>query len=59
MARLFLLALSMATSAALSTSAKADETRDWTLTVETGPVWLSRNDVQIPNDNAGDRFDLL
>lgn len=59
MARLFLLALFTAVSAFLSTPAAADATCDWTLTVETGPVWLSRNDVQIPNNSAGDRLDLL
>lgn len=28
------------------------------LEVEVGPVWQSRNDVQIPNDDAGTRFSL-
>ena len=27
--------------------------------VEAGPVWQSRNDVQIPNDDRGTRFSLL
>ncbi len=27
--------------------------------VEAGPVWQSRNDVQIPNDQAGTRFSLV
>ncbi|KPQ28055.1 MAG: hypothetical protein HLUCCX14_12075 [Marinobacter excellens HL-55] len=39
-------------------AAATAETGNWTLTVESGPVWLSRNDVQIPNDSEGDRFDL-
>ncbi|PXX89088.1 hypothetical protein DIT71_16050 [Marinobacter vulgaris] len=34
-------------------------TGDWTLDIETGALWLSRNDVQIPNNSQGDRFDLL
>ncbi|MFO7995467.1 MAG: hypothetical protein R6U69_15095 [Marinobacter sp.] len=32
---------------------------DWTLDIETGALGFSRNDVQIPNDSEGDRFDLL
>lgn len=36
----------------------AAEPGDWTLTVEGGPVWFSRNDVRIPNSDQGDRFDL-
>lgn len=30
----------------------------WTLALETGPVWFSRNNVRIPND-TGTRFDML
>ncbi len=30
----------------------------WQLTLESGPAWFSRNEVQIPNDDDGDRFDL-
>ena len=30
----------------------------WTLQLETGPVWFSRNNVRIPND-TGTRFDML
>lgn len=30
----------------------------WTLELETGPVWFSRNNVRIPND-TGTRFDML
>lgn len=29
------------------------------LTLETGPLAFSYNDAQIPNDDAGDRFDLM
>lgn len=31
----------------------------WTFTAETGPLGFSYNDAQIPNDSAGDRFDLM
>lgn len=31
----------------------------WTFTAETGPLGFSYNDAQIPNDDAGDRFDLM
>lgn len=34
-------------------------TGDWTLDIETGALGLTRNDVQIPNNSQGDRFDLL
>ena len=30
----------------------------WDVTLETGPAWFSRNDVRIPNDEEGDRFDV-
>ena len=30
----------------------------WRVTLETGPVWFSRNDARIPNDGNGDRFDV-
>lgn len=30
----------------------------WQVTLESGPAWYSRNDIQIPNDDGGDRFDL-
>lgn len=31
----------------------------WTFELEAGPVWQSRNDVQIPNDESGTRFSLV
>ena len=44
---------------ALNVPAQATEhTPRWQITAETGPVWTSRNDTRIPNDNDGDRFDL-
>ena len=30
----------------------------WTVELEAGPFWQSRNDVQIPNDPTGSRFSL-
>lgn len=30
----------------------------WYLEVEAGPVWFSRNDVRIPNNQQGSRFDM-
>lgn len=32
--------------------------RPFEVVVEAGPVWQSKNDVQIPNDDSGDRFAL-
>lgn len=34
------------------------EEASFQIELETGPTWRSRNDVQIPNDSSGDRFDL-
>ena len=39
--------------------ANADGTPKWTSELEAGPVWQSRNDVQIPNDQTGTRFSLV
>lgn len=42
----------------LCATAKAeDKDLKWNITLETGPVWQSRNDVQIPGD-TGTRFSL-
>ncbi len=30
----------------------------WRVDIEAGAVWADHNDVQIPNDDAGDRFDI-
>jgi hypothetical protein len=38
-------------------SAQSDFT--FAVELEAGPVWQSRNDVQIPNDDAGTRFSLV
>ncbi len=38
--------------------AHAQETPKFILEVEAGPVWQSKNDVQIPNDDTGTRFSL-
>lgn len=43
----------------MSSYSFADTSAAWKVTAETGPVWFSRNDVRIPNDADGDRFDLL
>jgi hypothetical protein len=39
--------------------AEQPETPTWTVELEAGPVWQSRNDVQIPNDETGTRFSLV
>lgn len=38
--------------------ARANEDARFNLEIEVGPVWQSRNDVQIPNDDQGTRFSL-
>ena len=47
--------------AATSSIVLADQpdTPKWSFELEAGPVWQSRNDVQIPNDATGDRFSLV
>jgi hypothetical protein len=47
--------------ASFSTAARADQppTPKWSVELEAGPVWQSRNDVQIPNDETGTRFSLV
>lgn len=42
-----------------SLCATDSETPRWTVELEAGPVWQSRNDVQIPNDATGTRFSLV
>ncbi len=51
--------LAAVTGAVLPALAHPNEQSPWLLTVEAGPIWVSRNAVQIPNDAQGDRFDLL
>lgn len=48
-------------SVTLIPSAKASETETprWLLELEGGPVWQSKNDVQVPNDASGTRFSLI
>lgn len=46
----------MALVSALLLSAQAAA---WQLTLETGPLAFSYNDTQIPNNDDGDRFDLM
>ena len=37
----------------------AQDIAHFDIELEAGPVWQSRNDVQIPNTNAGTRFSLV
>lgn len=39
-------------------TATAQNASGFTLELETGPVWQSRNDVQVPNTDEGTRFSL-
>ena len=49
----------MLVAAALALSAPSTAAEPaFTVELEAGPVWQSRNDVQIPNDNNGTRFSL-
>lgn len=41
------------------TSVSAQDGSGFMLELEAGPVWQSRNDVQIPNTDAGTRFSLV
>ena len=47
--------------AATCTALQADEMAisKWQVELEVGPVWQTRNDVQIPNDETGTRFSLV
>lgn len=47
-----------AIAAATPITASAQDTRRFSLEIEAGPVWQTRNDVQIPNDASGTRFSL-
>jgi hypothetical protein len=42
-----------------ATSALAQNDSGFVIDLEAGPVWQSRNDVQIPNTDAGTRFSLV
>ncbi len=48
-----------AVAPAVAMQADAPKTPTFQLEVEGGPVWQSRNNVQIPNDAAGTRFSLV
>jgi hypothetical protein len=39
--------------------AQATDVPTWRLELEAGPVWQTKNDVQIPNDPSGTRFSLV
>ncbi len=50
------------TTTALPSEFETDEKENasrFSIEVELGPVWQSRNDVQIPNDENGTRFSLI
>lgn len=52
--------LVLTVGAALGAGAVSAETVPrFTVEIEGGPLWQSRNDVQIPNDDDGTRFSLL
>ena len=40
-------------------SVSAQDVSGFVIELEAGPVWQSRNDVQIPNTDAGTRFSLV
>ena len=42
-----------------SSTVSAQEERAFELELEAGPVWQSRNDVQVPNTDEGTRFSLV
>lgn len=48
----------MVSALSIPRAAPAQHVPRFSLEVEAGPVWQSRNDVQIPNDASGTRFSL-
>jgi hypothetical protein len=50
--------LSVALATLVAHGASAQDAPRFALEVEAGPVWQSRNDVQIPNDPSATRFSL-
>ena len=50
--------LALLTAMGLSSVAFAQEVPRFEIELEAGPVWQTRNDVQIPNDETGTRFSL-
>lgn len=55
MKRLFITTLLVLPGALL---AQEEDYPKWRLDLEVGAVWANHNDVQIPNDAEGDRFDI-
>lgn len=49
---------SVEASASSAVQASAPSTTRFTLEIEAGPVWQTRNDVRIPNNASGTRFSL-
>jgi len=61
LARRLIAALCLAATAVLWPEAASGQDSDYrrlALELEVGPVWQSRNDAQVPNDNRGTRFAL-
>jgi hypothetical protein len=52
-------ALAILVAAPVCLEAAGSETPRFVFELEAGPVWQSRNDVQIPNDELGTRFSLV
>ena len=54
------IALSLIVLSAGAGAARSDGSGEprWTFEIEAGPVWQSRNDVEIPNDGTATRFSL-
>ncbi len=51
--------LSVAAAVIVPCVATAQETSRFAVELEAGPVWQTKNDVQIPNDDSGTRFSLV
>ena len=51
--------LVMATAIIVPNVVTAQDVQRFAVELEAGPVWQSRNDVQIPNDDNGTRFSLV
>jgi hypothetical protein len=53
------LVVSTLTSVCVSEVAAQDRSPTFVVELEAGPIWQSRNTVQIPNDQGGTRFSLI
>jgi hypothetical protein len=52
------LVLSLLVVLACAIPARAQLEKPWQLDLETGPIFVARNDVQVPRDSTGTRFSL-